>query len=146
MGSVSQTLDRMIHALEDIGKTQSQIGKPNWGVIISAGSLLLAVTIALGTGFVGKPLHDLDQSFRKEVVSTAQHRNQLQVDLHASKERAALQNAKVDEKVAYLELRLKEQREQCAIGQTRITELEKQDVEINQRLKHIEQKLQAGDK
>jgi hypothetical protein len=61
MGSIADSLDQM-------NRESVQQSKTNWTMIWTAGTLVVALVVALGTGFVGKPLSNLETKVESHML------------------------------------------------------------------------------
>lgn len=73
IGAMAENVSTMSSHLDVFATQTVQSAKTNWGVLMSGGSLLLAIILALGVGFVGKPLGNVQTLVKEEHDSFLEH-------------------------------------------------------------------------
>lgn len=66
--ALSNQTTALANSLENFTQQSYTQAKTNWGMVLSAGTLILALIVALGTGFVGQPLSNLQKKVEDHIV------------------------------------------------------------------------------
>lgn len=135
MSAVATNVEKLTATFAEFSKDVRDGSRTNWSTLISAGALVLALGTALGTGFVGIPLGELESDFE----SNSLHSRKVHIDL-----RTQLQDVKENKARAHAEMRAKLEQLQKDMDHSheRQHDLEKRHDDVDTKVTEHDSRLQ----
>ena len=93
LASLVTSVDRISTNFESFSVRANDNSKTNWGVLISTGSLVFTVIVALGAGFVGVPLNNLTSDVYKLTEKNRDSHNEFRMEIRTIREDMGIHNA-----------------------------------------------------
>ena len=142
LSNLAKNVDKLATGFDNFTTEQRTNNKTNWSVILSAGTLLLALVVALGQGFVRSPLQDLQHDVAAEKAQTRIIRVGIKDDLTLLTKGVAADHARMGEQLKHHDEHIERYRQEInglhkQIGSNHLSDREKH-TELESRLAHLE--------
>lgn len=128
----------LTESFEKFTHLQQQAAKTNWGVLLSGITLVLALVIALGTGFIGQPLSQLEVKVERGLEASQSNDIKIRAQIATINEDNTAQHAMVNQINPAQDYKIKYNRDRIHELGKAAKQTEKDGVDREARLSNLE--------
>lgn len=136
--SLEGQIEKIATTLNTVAQNQNNSSRTNWGTVLSGVALILSLVVALGTGFVGKPLSDLTYRFEQNLVESRDLRIQIRDKVTKMDRENAADHAAEQERLRVIERDMERDYANMIILNNKINNTMTTDTQLESRITNLE--------